>query len=183
VGFQGHNSAQQAKEAKMFEERVYHATDPGSRTEGRLTLLREKDGSASAVTVELSNPVRDSDLILKINSAMSAFIMLTVTDDQGRLLSAPARKFNTEETQHIEALRIPAGSAHSWTVPIASQMPVDAVAEGGMSARVVVNVALQYARVKAGGQASDADFQVSVLTLHDMDVVLTPASLRARRAH
>jgi len=117
-------------------------------------------------------------VVLTVNTEMSAFIMLTVTDEQGTILSKPARKFASSEAQQFDMVRIGRGSSHRWRVPIDAQLEESAIPEQGMRGRLVVNVALQFSRVSGDEQPADDDFNISVLTLYDMDVLFTRAALR-----
>lgn len=161
----------------MFPDRVNRVTDPKSNLECSLTVLRGADGGASAVVVELCNPSEDHDVVLKVNTEMSAVIMLTATDHQGNVLSKAARKFNSSESQRFVTVRIAHASSHRWCVPIAAQLLASEVPEQGMKGRLVVNVALLFSKVSSDEQPSDADFQSSLLTLHDMDLLFTRATL------
>jgi hypothetical protein len=161
----------------MFPERLYRVTDPESMLEGSLTVLRGSDGGASAVVVELRNLSDDHDVIVKVNSDISAFIMFTVTDQHGAVLSRPARKFNSSEYQRSSALRIEHASSHNWCVPIAGQLSDSEIPEQGMKGRLVVSLALLFDKVSGVEQAVDANFKGSLLTLYDMDVLFTKAAL------
>jgi hypothetical protein len=169
--------AQKTKEANMFPDYANRVTDPESNLEGSLTVLRGDDGGASVVVVELRNPSNDYDVVLKINTEMSAFIMLTVTDEQGTVLSKPARKFNSSEVQRFVTVRIGRASSHHWRVPIAAQLDASAIPKQGLKGRLVVNVALLCSKVSGDEQPADADFQSSLLMLYDMDVLFTQAAL------
>lgn len=164
-------------EVNMSTERVYRVTDPQSNLECSLTILRGSDDGASAGVVELRNPSDDHDVVLKVNTEMSAFIMLTVTDEQGTVLSKPAKKFNPSETQQFDIVRIGRGSSHRWRAPIAAQLVASAISEQGLKGRLVVNVALLFSKVSGDEQPADADFKISVLTLYDMDILFTQAAL------
>jgi hypothetical protein len=175
--FSGYVAAQQSKEVNMSADRAYHVTDSASNLEGSLTVLRGGDGGATAVAVELRNPSADQDVVLKVNTVMSAFIMLTVTDEQGTVFSKPARKFNSSEDQQFDIVRIGRGSSHHWRVPIAAQLDASAIPEKGMKGRLVVNVALLFSKVSGDEQPADAGFKISVLTLYDMELLFTQAAL------
>ena len=71
----------------MFPGQLYRVTDTGSNLEASLTVLRASDGGASAIFVDLHNSSNNQDVILKVYADISAFIMLTVTDNQGSVLS------------------------------------------------------------------------------------------------
>ena len=160
-----------------FPDRVTTVTDPQSNLIAALRLIRGSDGGASAVAVELRNPSRDHDVVLKVNTETSAFIMLTATDRQGTVLSTPARKFDSSEPQRFDTVRIARGSSHEWRVPIAAQLPAKEIPKEGVPGRLVVNVALRFAKVSGGQQPGDTDFETSLLTLYDMDLVFTQAAL------
>ncbi len=162
----------------MFENRVNHVTDEKSGLDGQLTILRGSDGGAAAVVVELTNPAQENDVVLKVNSEMSAFIMLTVTDAQGNVISRPARKFRTDEVQQFSVVRIGRKESQRWRVPVSAQLDAASLAQPGMPGRLVVNVALLYRIVKSGQQPNEDEFFSSLLTLYDMDVQFTPAALR-----
>ena len=165
-------------DASNFPDRVNQVTDAKSNLECSLTILQGADGGASAVVVELSNLSKDHDVNLKVNTEMSAFIMLTATDQQGTVLSMPAKRFNTSETQQFVMVRIERASSHQWRVPIANQLPVSDIPEQGMKGRLVVNVALLFSKASGDKQPSDVDFQNSLLTLYDMDILFTRNALR-----
>jgi hypothetical protein len=169
--------AHENKEANMFPDHANRVTDPESDLESSLTVLRGGDGGAAAVVVELRNPANADNLVLKVNTEMSAFIMLTVTDQQGTVLSKPARKFNTSDAQPFDIVRIGRGSSHRWRVPIAAQLDASAIPKQGLNGRLVVNVALLFTKVSGNEQPADEDFKSSVLTLHDMDLSFTQAAL------
>ena len=101
-----------AREVDMFPDHVNRLTDTKSDLVCSLTVLRGADGGASAVVVELRNPSEDHDVVLKVNTEMSAVIMLTVTDHQGTVLSRPARKFNSSEVQRFVTVRIAHALSH-----------------------------------------------------------------------
>ena len=170
-------AAQETKQVNMFPESTHHVIESKSNLAGCLTILRGSDGGNSAVVVELRNPSDDHDVVLKINTEMSAFIMLTVTDEQGTVLSKPARKFNTSEVQRFVTVRIGRASSHHWRVPIAAQLDASAIPKGGLKGRLVVNVALLFSKESGDEQPTDADFKSSLLTLYDMDVLFTQAAL------
>ncbi len=161
----------------MFRDNVNRVTDPESKLEGNLTVLRGSGGGASAVVVELRGPSDDYDVVLKVNTEMSAFIMLTVSDEQGTMLSRPSRIFNSSEDQRFVTVRIGHESLHHWRVPIAAQLDANVIPKEGLKGRVVVNVALLFSKVRADQQPADADFETSLLTLYDMDVLFTQAAL------
>jgi hypothetical protein len=161
----------------MFADSKNRDTAPESNIEGSWTVLRGSDGGASAVVVELRNLSNDDDIVLKINTEMSAVIMLTATDHQGMVLSKPARKFSTSEVQEFVSVRIARASAHRWRVPIIAQLPASNIPEQGVKGRLVVNVALLFSKVSSDEQPADADFKSSLLTLYDMDVLFTRAAL------
>ena len=161
----------------MSADRVYHVTDSKSNLEGSLTVLRGSDGGVSAVVVDLRNRSDHDEVVLKVNTEMSAFIMLTVTDDRGTVLSKPAKKFDHSEIQKFDIVRIQRGSSHRWRVPLAAQLEVSAIPEQGLKGRLVVNVALLFSEVIGDKQPADADFKISVLTLYDMGILLTQAAL------
>ena len=162
----------------MTENRIDHVIDANSGLEGRLTILRGSDSGAAAVMVELSNPSQENDVILKVNSDMSAFIMLTVTDAQGYVLSQPARKFSTEEVQQFSLERIRRAETHRWRAPLSAQLDAARLGTQAQPGRLVVNVALLYQVVKSGAQPAGDEFATALLTLYDMDVLFTPAALR-----
>ena len=162
----------------MFPDRVDRVTDPASNLEGGLTLLRGSDGGVSAVVVELRNLSEEHDVVLKVNTEMSAVIMLTATDHEGTVLSTPARKFDSSEDQHFLTVRIAPASWHRWRVPMAAQVPASEIPAEGMKGRLAVNVALLFSKVRGDEQPDDADFRSSLLTLYDMDVLFTRAALR-----
>lgn len=170
-------AVQKTQEANMFPDYANRVTDPESNLEGRLTVLRGSDGGASAVVVELRNPSDDHDVVLKLNTEMSAFIILTVTDEQGTVLSKPARKFNSSEFQRFVIVRIARASSHDWRVPIAAQLDASAIPKEGLKGRLVVNVALLFSKVSGDERPAEADFKSSLLTLYDMDVLFTQAAL------
>lgn len=176
--FSNYRAAQKSVEENMSEDRVYRATDSESNLEGSLTVLRGSDGGASAVEVELSNSSGDRDVVLRVNTEMSAFIMLSVNDEQGQLLSKPARKFNSSEAQRFDIVRIRRGASHRWRVPVAAQLDASAIPASGLKGRLVVNVALLFSRLSGEDEkAADDDFKISVLTLYDLDIFFTQASL------
>jgi hypothetical protein len=170
-------AAQNTREVNMFPNCANRVTDPESNLAGRLTVLRGGDGGSSKVVVELRNPSDDYDVVLKINTEMSTFIMLTVTDEQGNVLSKPARKFNSSEVQQFVTVLIGRASSHEWRVPIAAQLDANAIPKQGLKGRLVVNVALLYSKVSGEERPADADFKSSLLTLYDMDVLFTQAAL------
>lgn len=161
----------------MFPGQLYRVTDTGSNLEASLTVLRASDGGASAIFVDLHNSSNNQDVILKVYADISAFIMLTVTDNQGSVLSKPAKKFNSSEERHTSLVRIPRASSHRWRVPIASQLSESAVPEQGMRGRLVANLALLFDRISGVEKPAEADFKSSLLTLYDMDVLFTRAAL------
>jgi len=162
----------------MFPDRVDRVTDPASDLACGLTLLRGSDGGVAAVVVELRNLSEDHDVVLKVNTELSAVIMLTATDQEGTVLSTPARKFDSSEDQRFVTVRIARAASHRWRVPLAAQVPASAIAEEGMKGRLVVNVALLLSRVRGDEQPDDAEFKSALLTLYDMDVRFTRAALR-----
>jgi len=161
----------------VFRERATRASDPASGLEASLTIIPGSDGGASAADVALRSRSDEPDVVLKINTELSAFIMLTVTDDEGTVLSKPARRFSTSEVQRFVTTRIGRGSSHAWRVPIRVQLDASAIPEEGLKGRLVVNVALLFGRVSGNEQPADSDFESSLLTLHDMDVLFTRAAL------
>lgn len=160
-----------------FPDRVTRVSDPASRLEARLTIVRASDGGASAVDVALRNPSAEHDVVLKVNSELSAFIMLTVTDDEGTVLSKPARRFDTSEVQRFATRRIGPESSQTWRVPIDAQVDASALPEGGLKGRLVVNVALLFSKVSGAAESADEDSDSSLVTLYDMDVAFTRAAL------
>ncbi|MEO7732819.1 MAG: hypothetical protein ABIY55_17765 [Kofleriaceae bacterium] len=130
--------------------------------------------------VELRNPSGDRDVILRVNQEMSAFILLTVTDAHGAVLSKPAKKFDSSEPQHLDLLRLSPGASHHWRVPIAAQLEANTVPEHGMTGRLVVNVALLFDAVGRDEAPVDADFQISIVTLFDMETRFTRTTLAGR---
>ena len=63
-------------------------------------------------------------------------------------------------------------------MPIAAQLLASEVPKEGVKGRLVVCVALLFSKVSGDEQPSDADFQSSLLTLYDMDLLFTRAALR-----
>ena len=161
----------------VFPERATRVSDPASGLEASLTVIPGSDGGASAIDVALRNRSDEHDVVLKVNSELSAFIMLTVTDDEGTVLSKPARRFDTSEVQQFAPTRIGRGSSQAWHVPIRAQLDASAIPEGARQGRLVVNVALLFNRVSGDEQAADSAFESSLLTLYDMDVLFTRAAL------
>ena len=170
-------AAPESPEENMSSDRVYRARDPESGLECRMTVSRGDGGGASAVVVELRNPSNDHDIVLKVNTELSAFIMLTATDHRGTVLSTPARKFDSSEVQRFVFVRIARASSHRWRVPIVAQLPASKIPEEGMKGRLVVNVALLFSTVSGEEQPADGDFRSSLVTLYDMDVLFTRAAL------
>lgn len=162
----------------MFPGRLTTVTDPQSSLIATLGVVHGSDGGAEAVVVELRNPSRDHDIVLKVNTEASAFILLTATDRHGTTLSTPARKFDSSEPQQFDRVRIAPQSSHAWHVPIAAQLPGGAIPRDGVPGRLVVNVALLFSKVRGNGRPTDTDFETSLLTLYDMDVVFTQAALK-----
>lgn len=160
-----------------FTDRRTTATDPESNLTGTLKVIRGSDGGASAVVIELRNPAQGRDVLLKVNTETSAFIMLTATDRQGTVLSTPARKFDSSEPQRFDTVRIARGSSREWRVPIAAQLPAKVVPKEGVPGRLVVNIAVLFGKVSGDDQPADTDLETSLLTLYDMDVVFTQAAL------
>lgn len=113
----------------------------------------------------------------KVNREMSAFIMLTVTDGQGAVLSTPARKFGSSEVQQFNMVRIGPASSYRWRVPIAAQLHAAGIPVQGIKGRLVVNIALLFGKAVGDAQPVDADFKISVLTLYDTDILFTQAAL------
>lgn len=161
----------------MSEERVSRVANPETGLEAGLTIVRGADGGACAVEVELSNPDPRHDLVLRVNTVTSAFVMLTVTDGQGVVLSKPPRRFDTSERQTFETVRMGPGTAHRWQVALTAQLDPGRIPAQGMRGRLVVGVAAFVAKAAAGAEPADADFTMRVLTLYDLDVALTQASL------
>jgi hypothetical protein len=163
----------------MAGDAANRATDPDSQVEGRFDLVPAGDGSVSAVTVELTNTSAADDVVLKVNSTLSAFITLTVTDAQGGVLSNSGRKFSSAERQTFELVRLRPGQARRWRVPLGDQVDARALPDGRMQGRLVINVVLLYRTVKPDAHAGDGDddFNTSILTLSDMDVTFTRAAL------
>lgn len=160
----------------MSDERALRVTDAQSKLQARLTIVVGRDGGASGVDVELTNLSADEDVVVKVNSALSAFITLTVTDEVGSVLSKPARKFNSAEIQHFEVVRIAPLASRHWRVPIAKQVDAQVI-PASLHGRLVVNVLLLFSRTPPGEQPQDDAFSSSVLTLYDMDVQFTRAAL------
>jgi hypothetical protein len=162
----------------MCADHVQRSTDAQSKLEASLSVVRGSDGGASAVLVDLTNTSPDDDVVLKVNSVSSAFIMLTVADEHGTVLSQPARAFDSSEVQRFETVRIARGSAHQWRVPIVEQMQPSALPPGELKGRLVVNILLLFRKVTDNQPASDDEFESSIVTLYDMDVLFTRAALR-----
>jgi len=159
-------------------DQVLVATDPLSQLEGHLAIDRAADGGASSLVVELRNPTQH-EVVLRVNADLSAFIMLTATNDHGTVLSKPAKKFNSAETQQFDTVRIGPASSFRWRVPVATWLQAGMIPAHGLKGRLVVNVALLFCR--PGGAAdpsAQAEYKASVLTLYDMDILLTPPGNR-----
>ena len=154
---------------------MLRAADAQSNIEARLSVLRGPDGGATSVVVDLSNQA-DDDVVLKVNTALSAFIMLTVADDQGTILSKPARQFTSDEVQQFDFVRLPPGASHQWRVPIANQLDDSAIPDAELHGRLVVNVVLLFSKTRKAESAED-DFKTSILTLYDTNVLFTRAAL------
>ncbi len=161
----------------MCADHVHRVTDAQSNLEAGLTVVRGSDGGASAVVIELTNVATDHDVVLNINSALSAFITLTVTDEQGTVLSKPARKFKSSEDQQFDLVRIARGSSLQWRVPIAEQIESSALPPAELKGRLVVNILLLFRKVKDNEHAAEDEFESSIMTLYDMDVMFTRAAL------
>ncbi len=163
--------------ARMFPERIYRVTDPSSGLEAGLGVVHAGDGGAFAVALELRNPSAGRDVVLKVNAELSAFVMLTVTDPQGNVLSNPPRKFDSSEQQHFDLVRI-AREPRRWRIPVAAQVQPSAIPPQGLNGRLVLNVALLFSQVAPGAPPGET-FESSILTLYDMDVPFTRAALTA----
>ena len=159
----------------MASDSVNRATDKASHLEGRLTVIRADDGGAQAVAVELHNTSPERDVVLRVNSEMSAFIMQTIADQEGNVLSSPARKFSSSEVQRHGTVRIARGASHRWQVPIAAQLPPAKIPAQGLDGRLVVAVALQFSDPGGGQQPADADFET-----FDPDALRDARPLHAR---
>ena len=103
--------------------------------------------------------------------------MVTVADDEGTVLSKPARRFRTSEVQRFTTTRIAPGSSQDWRVPVHAQVDPSAIPVQGLRGRLVVNVALLFSKVSGDAEPDDGDFASSLLTLYDMGVELTRAAL------
>jgi hypothetical protein len=161
----------------VFPERLCRATDPESGLECSLTVLRAGDRGASAVVVELRNLSTSHDVVLSVNTDLTAFVMLTVTDAHGVVLSSPARRFHTGEVMYASVVPIPRASSHRWRVPIAAQLSEFKIPEQGLEGRLVVNLALLFDTTSGAAEPTDANFTSSLVTLYDMDVLFTRAAL------
>jgi hypothetical protein len=164
-------------EETMCADCLSRVEDRQSNLECTLTILRAADGGASAVDVELSNRYADHDVVLRVNTEMSAFIMLTVTDDQGTVLSKPAKKFDHSETQNFDIRRLKRGQSHRWRVPLAAQLEESVIPVHGLKGRLVVNVALLFSKLSGDEEPANSDFKLSIVTLYDMDVTFTRSAL------
>lgn len=74
-------------------------------------------------------------------------------------------------------MRIVRASSHRWRVPIAAQLDSIAIPTEWLEGRLIVNIALLFNRVSDDEQPADADFESSLLTLYDMNVLFTKAAL------
>jgi len=160
----------------MPENRVDFVRDPNSDLTCALTILKGSDGGAGSVQIELHND-GSRDVLLKVNRELSAMIMLTVTDSNGIVLSQPAKKFRTSEEQQFQMARIPPGRSHSWQVPFTPHLSAEQLPEKGMKGRLVVNVALLFRKNQDHDESGENEFASSLMTLYDMDVLFTRASL------
>ncbi len=161
----------------MSNEGADRVTDAASHVEARFTLVQGANGGAAAVSVELTNTAASGDVLLNVNSALSAFVTLTVTDGQGGVLSKAGRKFSSAERQRFDVVRLGPGQGRRWRVPLGEQLDASALPDGRLQGRLVVNVLLQFRRLRTGEQPGEGDFESSILTLSDMDVTFTRAAL------
>jgi hypothetical protein len=161
----------------MSVEDPHRAIDAESNIQASFRIVQGSDGGASAVTIELTNTSRSDEVVLKVNTALSAFITITVTDDQGAVLSKPARKFSSAEQQSFELVRLAPGASQRWRVPLAEQLDASAIPAGSLKGRLVINVLLLYRKSGQGEQPSGTEFKSSVMTLSDMDVRFTRVAL------
>jgi hypothetical protein len=169
-------AVEKTEKTKMTSDSLTRTLDQASRLEGSLTIVRAHDGGARAVAIELRNTSPDQDVVLRVNTEMSAFIMQTVSDGEGRVLSTPANKFRSSEVQHHQMVRIARGSLHRWEVPIGAQLPAANIPEQGLDGRLVINVALDFSAATADQHPADSTFRTSILTLHKMQVRFTRAA-------
>lgn len=167
----------------MDPDRVDRVTDPASNLEGVLSLLRGSDGGVSAVDIGFRNLSADQDIVLKVNTELSAVIMLTVADHDGTVLSTPGRRFDTSEDQGFIHVRIAPAAVHRWRMPIADQVPSNAIPAEGLNGRLVVNIALLFSRDRGNWRSDAADFASTLLTLYDMDLRFTRKALREGSTH
>lgn len=161
----------------MSNQGADRATDAASQIEGRFTLEQGADGGTTAVSVELTNTAASGDVLLNVNSALAAFIALTVTDGQGGVLSTSGRKFSSAEQQSFDVVRLGPGQSRRWRVPLGEQLDASALPDGRLQGRLVINVLLQFRRVRTGAPPGEGEFDSSILTLSDMDVTFTRAAL------
>jgi hypothetical protein len=162
----------------MSEGHLSQVEDPQSNLECTLAILRDADGGVSAVDVELRYLRDDYGVVLKVNTEMSAFIMLTVTDNQGIVLSKPAKKFDHLESQHFDIVQIKFGRSHNWRVPLAAQLEESVIPIHGLKGRLVVNVALLFSKLSSAEAPANSDFKLSIVTLYDMNATFTRSALR-----
>src|SRR5579871_4492425 len=141
----------------MSGEGSNRATDAQSHVEGRLELVLGQDGGVSAVTLELTNTSTGDDVVLKVNSALSAFMTLTATDAQGQVLSKPGRKFSSAEQQAFELVRLGPSEARRWRVPLGDQLAASALPAEGVQGRLVLNVLLLFQTLRHGTSAGQGD--------------------------
>jgi hypothetical protein len=160
----------------MCADQAHRVSDAQSNLEAGMSVVRGSDGGASAVAIELTNISTDNDVVLKVNTALSAFIILTVTDDQATVLSKPARTFSSEEVQRFDTVRIARGSSHLWRVPIADQLEPNALPTAKLKGRLVVNVLLLFKRTD-DERVAEGEFDSSIVTLYDVDVLFTRTAL------
>jgi hypothetical protein len=163
----------------MTNQDSHRALDAKSDIEASFHIVHGDDGGASAVTVELTNKSGSDDVTLRVNTALSAFITITVTDEQGTVLSKSARKFSSAEQQSFELVRLAPGASQRWHVPLGEQCEAGAIPAGSMNGRLVINVLLLYRKSPQGEQPSDTDFESSIMTLSDMKVTYTRAALNS----
>jgi len=121
--------------------------------------------------------------MLRHTTEMSAFIMLTVADETGTVLSDPARTFDTSERPVFTTERIGRRSSAQWRVPVSAQLAAGAIPQEGLKGTLVVNVALTFAKVSSDARPADSAMESSLLTLYDTDIPFTQAALSEGAEH
>ena len=165
-----------------FDPSLHEVFNKETNIHFKMDLLQDHDGNTYALKFILRKGPEVEDVILRISQDLAAFVMISITDDKGNILSKSPQKISAhrKQRQKVSFIRVSETSAHEWLIPVSSTLKSQEILQGEVKGRVVVSFAFSYSRVTKDQQTAEAAFEHRLISLHDANLkfVTTPTTKR-----